>query len=342
MRAVVIREHGGPEVVRVEDLPIPEPGPGEARLRVHACGLNHIDLWLRRGEPKGAFHLPRVPGADFSGVVDAVGPGVDPAWVGREVVSAPQTSCGTCPACASGNQHLCRAWGIYGESFDGGMRELAVVAARGLFAKPPQYSHAECATLPLVFLTAWHMLVTRAQIRPGMTVLIHAAGSGVSSAGIQIAKLWGARVLTTAGSDEKLERARALGADHGINYATDDVVKRARELAGADGIDVVFDHVGADVFGASLKLLKRGGTFVTCGSTSGPRVELDLRHVFFRGLSILGSTMGTLGESAEIMRLVAQGRLRPVLDRTFPVEQIREAHEHLESRKAFGKVVVVF
>lgn len=342
MRAVVIREHGGPEVLHVEELPIPEPGPGEARLAVKACGLNHIDLWLRRGEPKGAFHLPRVPGADISGVVDAVGPGVDPAWLGREVVSAPQTSCGACAACASGHQNLCKEWGIYGEVFDGGCREYAVVSARGLFDKPPQYSHAECATLPLVFLTAWHMLVTRAQLRPGMTVLIHAAGSGVSSAGIQIARLWGARVLTTAGSDDKLERARALGADHGINYAREDVVKRARELAGPEGIDIVFDHVGADVFGASLKLLKRGGTFVTCGTTSGNRVDLDLRYVFFRGLSILGSTMGTLGESAEIMRLVAQGRLHPVLDRAFPIEHIREAHEHLEARRAFGKVVVTF
>ena len=342
MRAVVIREHGGPEVVRVEDLPIPEPGPGEARLEVRACGMNHIDLWLRRGEPKGAFHVPRVPGADVSGVVDAVGPGVDPAWVGREVVSAPQTSCGACAACASGNQHLCRDWGIYGESFDGGMRDYTVVAARGLFPKPTLYSHAECATLPLVFLTAWHMLVSRAGVRPGMTVLIHAAGSGVSSAGIQIARLWGARVLVTAGSAEKLARARALGADEGINYATEDVVARARDLAGREGLDIVFDHVGADVFGASLKLLKRGGTFVTCGATSGHRVELDLRQVFFRGLSVLGSTMGTLGESAEVMRLAGQGRLKPVLDRTFPVEQIREAHEHLESRKAFGKVVITF
>ena len=342
MRAVVIREHGGPEVVKVEDLPIPEPGPGQARLAVKACGLNHIDLWLRKGEPKGAFHVPRVPGADFSGVVDAVGPGVDAAWVGREVVSAPQTSCGVCEACAAGQQNLCRHWGIYGESFDGGMREYAVVAANGLFPKPAQYSHAECAALPLVFLTAWHMLVTRAGVRPGMTVLIHAAGSGVSSAGIQIAKLWGARVLTTAGSDDKLARARALGADEGINYATHDVVQRVRELTGREGLDVVFDHVGADVFGASLKLLKRGGTFVTCGATSGHRVELDLRQVFFRGLSVLGSTMGTLGESAEVMRLAGQGRLKPVLDRTFPVEDVRAAHEYLESRKAFGKVVVTF
>ncbi len=342
MRAVVIREHGGPEVVRVEDLPVPEPGPGEARLAIRACGMNHIDLWLRMGEPKGAFHVPRIPGADMSGVVDAVGPGVDPAWVGREVVSAPQTSCGTCAACASGNQHLCRDWGIYGESFDGGMRDFAVVAARGLFQKPAQYSHAECATLPLVFLTAWHMLVTRAAVRPGQTVLVHAAGSGVSSAGIQIAKLWGARVIATAGSDDKLARARELGADEGINYATTDVAKRVRELVGRDGVDIAFDHVGGDVFSTSLKVLRRGGTLVTCGATAGHQVTLDLRQVFFRGLSVLGSTMGTLGESAEVMRLAGQGRLKPVLDRTFPVEQIRQAHEHLEARRNFGKVVITF
>lgn len=340
MKAVVIREHGGLDVLHVEEMAIPEPGPMQIRVAVRACGLNHIDLWLRKGQPAGFFHLPLVPGADITGVVDACGAGVDEQWIGRDVIAAPQYSCGVCAACVKGEQNFCRGWGMYGETRDGGCREYAVVNVAGLAEKPVGISFAEAATLPLVNLTAWHMLVARAGIRPGMTVLIHAAGSGVSSAGIQIAKLFGARVITTASSDAKLQKATALGADHVINYREEDFQKATRAIVGREGVDIVFDHVGLDVFGKSLRLLKRGGALVTCGTTSGNLIEIDMRAVFFKSLSILGSTMGGHGEFSEIIKLVGQGSLRPILDSTFPLDDIRGAHERLESRQAFGKVVV--
>ncbi len=340
MRAVVIREHGGPEVLHVEDMPIPDPGPMQVRVAVKACGMNHIDLWLRKGQPAGFFHTPLVPGADIAGVVDACGPGVDEGWIGKEVIAAPQYSCGICPACVSGEQNFCRAWGMYGETRDGGCREYCVANAAGLAEKPAALSFPEAATLPLVNLTAWHMLVGRAGIRPGMTVLIHAAGSGVSSAGIQIAKLFGAEVITTASTDEKLARAKALGADHVINYKEQDFQKATRAIVGRAGVDIVFDHIGLDVVGKSLRLLKRGGSLVTCGTTSGNMIEIDMRVVFFKNLSILGSTMGGHGEFSEIIKLATQGKIKPILDSTFPIEKIRDAHVRLESRKAFGKVVI--
>jgi NADPH:quinone reductase-like Zn-dependent oxidoreductase len=342
MRAVVIREHGGLDRLLFEDRPEPEPGPGEVRVRVRAAGLNHLDTWVRRGVPGHAFPLPIVPGCDGAGVVDAVGPGVRTRAVGDAVVLAPGTSCGTCAACASARDPLCRSYGILGETRDGTCADAVVLPERNALPLPAGTSFEEAAAFPLVFLTAWHMLADRAALRPGETVLVHAAGSGVSSAAIQIARLLGAgRVLATASTAAKAERALALGADEGIDTSSEDFVARVRAATGKAGVDVVVDHVGAATFSGSLKSLAKGGRLVTCGATSGPKVEVHLNLVFFKSLSILGSTMGSLGELHVLLGLLGAKRLRPVVDSVLPLSAVAEAHRRLEAREVFGKLVLV-
>ena len=319
---------------------MPEPGPCEVRVRVAAIGLNHLDLWVRNGVPGHKFPLPIVPGCDVSGIVERLGPGASGIAVGDEVVLAPGVSCGRCLACRAGDDPLCRTYGIRGESHDGGCQEWLVVRDDGCFPKPPGLDFAEAAAVPLTFLTAWHMLKERARVQPGERVVVHAAGSGVSTAAIQIATLLGARVFTTAGSDEKCARARALGAEEAVNYRATDFAVEVRRWTGGPGVDVVVDHIGADTFERSLRCLAKGGRYVTCGATSGYELKTDFRLVFFKSLSILGSTMGGSHELATVLSLVAEGRLRPVVDRVFPLEQIASAHRHLASREAFGKVVL--
>ena len=341
MRAVVIREHGGPEALRVEDRPVPEPGPGEARIRVRAVGLNHLDLWVRKGVPGHVFPLPIVPGSDVAGTVDALGPGVSGCLPGDAVVIGPGYSCGRCLECRSGRESLCREYGILGESRDGGAAEFVVVPAASIFPKPENLDFPSAAAVPLAFLTAWHMLVDRARLVAGETVLVHAAGSGVSGAAIQIAKLFHARVVATAGSKEKGERALALGADLAVNYRTEDFGREARRFTGGRGVDVAVDHVGADTFDRTIRCLAKGGRYVTCGATSGYEMKTDFRLVFFKGLSVLGSTMGSGHELLAILGHVAEGRLRPVVDQVFPLAEVSAAHRHLESRSGFGKTVLV-
>ena len=335
----MIRTHGGPEVLALEDRPVPEPGPGEARVRVRAVALNHLDLWVRKGVPGHVFPLPIVPGCDIAGTVDAVGPGTS-ARVGDAVVVGPGVSCGTCLDCRSGRENLCRTFGILGETRDGGCAELVVVPAVNLFPKPGG-STPEAAAVPLVFLTAWHMLVARAAVRMGETVLVHAAGSGVSSAAIQIARLHGARVIATAGTEEKCARARDLGADEVVNYREKDFVEEVRRFTAKRGVDVAVDHVGAETFDRTIRALARGGRYVTCGATSGYEMKTDFRYVYFKSLSILGSTMGGSHELALVLEHVASGKLRPVLDRVLPLASVADAHRHLEARAGFGKTVLV-
>jgi len=340
VKAVVIREHGGPEVLRLEERPLPEPGPGEARVRVHAVALNHLDLWVRKGVPGHAFPLPIVPGCDIAGTLDAAGPGVrlregDPVLVG------PGVSCGTCRDCRAGRENLCREYGILGETRDGGCAEYVVVPAQNLFPKPAHLDYPQAAAVPLVFLTAWHMLLGRAGIRAGETLLVHAAGSGVSSAAIQIARLVGARVLATASTAEKCRRARALGAEIAVNHREADFVQEVRSWTGKRGVDVALDHVGEQTFDRTVRCLARGGRYVTCGATSGYEMKTDFRLVYFKSLSILGSTMGGSHELAEVLEHVAAGRLSPTLDRVLPLERVAEAHAHLETRQGFGKTVLV-
>lgn len=340
MRVVVVREHGGPESLLFEEREVPHPGPREVRIRVRAVGLNHLDVWVRRGVPGHVFPLPIVPGCDVAGTVDALGPGARGCAVGDEVVLGPGLSCGLCTACRRGDDALCRSYGILGESRDGGCQEFLVVPDTSVFAKPRRLGPTEAAAVPLTFLTAWHMLRARAAVQPGERVLVHAAGSGVSVAAIQIAALLGARVMTTAGSDAKCARARELGAEEAVNYRDVDFVQEARKWTGKRGVDVVFDHVGADTFAPSLRCLAKGGRYVTCGATSGHVMTTDFRLVFFKSLSILGSTMGGSHELASVLSLVEEGRLRPVVDCVLPLDQVAEAHRRLEAREAFGRVVL--
>lgn len=341
MRAIVIRTHGGPEVLLAEERPVPEPGPREVRVRVRAVGLNHLDLWVRRGVPGHRFPLPIVPGCDIAGGVDALGPGAVGWSAGDEVVVAPGFSCGRCIRCREGNDALCREYGIVGETKDGGCREFLCVADTQLFPKPPGLSFEQAAAVPLVFLTAWHMLVARAAVRPGEQVLVHAAGSGVGSAAIQICKLIGARVLATAGSEEKCRRALELGAEVAVPSRDADFTQEVRRWTGKRGVDVAIDHVGADTFDRTIRSLAKGGRFVTCGATSGFELKTDFRLVFFKSLSILGSTMGGSHELGTVLEHVGRGTLRPVLDRVFPLDRIADAHGHLESRLGFGKTVLL-
>ena len=339
MKAIVIREHGGVERLEKSEVPDPTPRAGEAVVAVRAVALNHLDIWLRRGVPGHKFPLPMIPGAEASGVIDEVPDGY--GWKrGDEIIVAPGLSCGLCIACLSGNDPLCPDFGILGEARNGGCAEKIAVPIRNLVRKPASLSFAEAAAIPLDMLTAWHMLVARAQLRPGETVLVQAGGSGVGSAGIQVAKLWRAIVYTTVGSAEKAKRAKELGADETILYRETDFVAAVRALTGKRGVDIVFEHIGGETFERSLKALSRGGRLVTCGSTSGGEATINIRLIFFKLLSILGSTMGSVAELQEIMRHIEAGRLRPVVDRVLPIDQIAEGHRVLENREAFGKVVL--
>lgn len=341
MRVVRIREHGGLDKLVFEDAPVPVPGPGHVRVAVRATGLNHLDTWVRRGVPGHVFPLPLIPGCDGAGVVDAVGEGVRTRTVGERVAIAPGLSCGVCRECTSGRDQLCRAYGILGETCDGTCAPFVLVPERNALPLPASVSFEAGAAFPLVYLTAWHMVVERAQLRAGDTILVHAAGSGVSSAAIQIARLLGAgRIIATTSTPQKAARAKAIGADDVIDYSKDDFVARTRELTGRVGVDVVIDHVGAATLPGSLKVLAKGGRVVSCGATSGPKVEVHMNLVFFKSLSILGSTMGSLGELHAVLAHVAAGRLTPVVDSVLPLSKIADAHRRLEGRDVFGKIVL--
>jgi len=340
MKGVVIRAHGGPEVVNVEELPDPAPGPGQVVVAVKAAALNHLDIWVRKGWPGLKLSFPHVLGSDMAGLVEAVGPGVDGVKAGDAVVVNPSLGCGRCERCLSGEENLCRRFAILGEHVSGGQAEKLAVPARNVLPKPARLSFEEAAAVPLTFMTAWHALVARARVRPGETVLVHAAGSGVGVAAVQIAKLFGARVIATAGSDAKLEKARGLGADEVVNYETQDFVQEVRRLTDKRGVEVVFEHVGKKTWERSILAAAIGGRIVTVGATTGYDPLTDLRHVFFRQLSILGSTMGTAGELAEVLRFVGEGKLRPVVDRVLPLGEVRKAQGLLADRAQFGKIVL--
>lgn len=340
MKAVRIHKHGGPEVLEIEKVPDPKVGEDEVLVQVKACALNHLDLWVRRGIPGQRFPLPMTPGSDVAGVVKKVGSAVKGIRPKDRVVLQPGLSCNRCAQCVTGDDNLCRSYGILGETRDGGCAELVAVPSVNIIPLREGISFEEAAAVPLTFLTAWHMLVGRAGVRPGDDVLIHAAGSGVGVAATQVAKLHGARVIATAGTDAKLRRAKQLGADDLINYKKHDFYEEVRKLTGKRGLDIVIDSVGADVWHKNLRLLKPGGRVVTCGVTSGFEVTTDIRYIFFRNLSILGSTMGRKSEVLDVMRLVEKKKLRPVVDTVLPLDKIAEAHRRLEQRKAFGKIVV--
>jgi NADPH:quinone reductase-like Zn-dependent oxidoreductase len=341
MRAVVIRQHGGPDRLEEAQLPEPAVGPNDVRVRVKACALNHLDLFIREGLPALRLPLPHVLGSDIAGLVESVGSEVKTVRPGAEVMLNPAVTCGHCPECLAGRDNFCPEFKILGGHCHGGYAELVSVPAVNVHTKPKNVSFEEAACVPLVFMTAHHMVIARAGLRADETILVQAVGSGVGSAAVQIARAVGARVIATSGTEAKLAKARALGAHEAINYEKQDVSAEVKKLTGGRGVNVVVEHVGAATWKKSLSCLGRGGRLVTCGSTTGYDVGLDLRHLFIKQQSILGSTMGTKAEMFEIVSRVADGRYRPVLDRTLPLSQARAAHELLADRAQFGKVVLV-
>jgi 2-desacetyl-2-hydroxyethyl bacteriochlorophyllide A dehydrogenase len=340
VKAILFRQHGGPEVLQYADVPDPEPRPNEVLVRVRACALNHLDLWVRGGLPNVPIPLPHIPGSDVAGEIVKIGSEVTTVRVGQNVVLAPGVTCGKCAACISGQDNRCRQFTNLGYMIDGGCAEFVRAPEVNCLPFPENLSFEEAAAVPLVFQTAWHMLIARAELQPGEDVLILGAGSGVGTAAIQIAKFFGARVITTAGSDAKFEKARQLGADHVINHKSQKIRDEVRRITNKRGVDVVFEHVGTATWADSLASLALAGRLVTCGSTTGYDAKIDLRFLFSRQLSLLGSYMGVKSELHTIMKLVSTGRLKPVVDRVFPLTEAAAAHAYLESAQQFGKVVL--
>jgi NADPH:quinone reductase-like Zn-dependent oxidoreductase len=338
MKAVRIHEFGGPEVLRYEEISDPSPRKDQVLVRVRACALNHLDLWVRKGLP--GVSLPHILGSDIAGEIVAAGEYVTGFQAGQRVLLAPMHFCNHCAQCVAGLQNQCREFTVLGNGVDGGNCELIAVPAVNVIPIPDGLDFTQAASVPLVFLTAWHMLVGRARIRPGQTVLVLGAGSGVGIAAVQIAKLFHARVITTAGDEAKLEKARALGADYGILHYRQKISQEVKKITNKEGVDIVVEHVGAATWDESMKALKPEGTIVTCGATTGPNAAFDLRFVYSRQLNLLGSYMGTMGELYEVLGHVFAGRLKPVVDRTFPLNNIREAHEQMEKSQMFGKIVL--
>jgi len=338
MKAVRIHQFGGPEVLSYEDIPGPQLRQDQVLVKVKACSLNHLDLWVRKGLP--GVKLPHILGSDIAGEVLQVGDYVSGVKVGQRVLVAPMHFCGHCVKCLAGVQNQCREFTVMGNAVDGGNCELFAVSGANIIPIPDSLDFNQAASVPLVFVTAWHMLVGLAGVRPSQTVMVLGASSGVGIAAIQIAKLFQCRVITTAGDETKLEKGRALGADYGINHYKQKISEEVRKNTNKEGVDIVVEHVGAATWDESMKCMKAGGTLVTCGATTGPSVGIDLRHLFARQLRILGSYMGTMGELHEVLGHIFAGRLKPVVDRTFSLSEIREAHEYLEKSQMFGKVVV--
>jgi NADPH:quinone reductase-like Zn-dependent oxidoreductase len=341
MKAIIFYENGGPEVLRYEEVPDPEPGPLEVLVKVRATALNHLDLWLRKGIPGRPTPVPHISGCEGAGDVLSVGAGVTQFKPGDAVMITPPWSCGRCEYCLRNQDSLCPSFGMVGVHRFGCLAEMVVIPVDTLYPLPQGLSYEQAASIPLVFQTAWHMLIDRARLRFGEDVLIQAAGSGVGIAGIQIAKLIGARVFTTASTNEKLEKAKDLGADVLINYKEKDFLEEIRRITKKRGVDVIFEHTGQENWEKNILSLSRFGRLVTCGATSGPNAQMDLRYIYSRQLSILGSYMGGKRDLVDVLGFVGEGKLWPVIDSVFPLSETRKAQEKMEDRNVFGKIVVV-
>jgi NADPH:quinone reductase-like Zn-dependent oxidoreductase len=340
MKAIIFHKNGGPEVLQYQDIPEPEAKPFEVVVKVRATALNHLDLWLRKGIPGRPTPLPHVSGCEGAGDVLSVGPGVTEFKPGDAVVITPPYSCGHCEYCLKNQDSLCLSFGMVGVHRYGCLAEKVAVPEQTLLPLPSNLSYEQAASIPLVFQTAWHMLIDRAKLQVGEDVLIQAAGSGVGIAGIQIAKLVGARVFATASTNEKLEKAKQLGADVLINYKEKDFLEEIRRVTNKRGVDVILEHTGQENWEKNILSLSRFGRLVTCGATSGPNATMDLRYVYSRQLSILGSYMGGNRDLLDVFRFVSEGKLKPVIDSVFPMTETRKAQEKMEDRNLFGKIVV--
>src|ERR1051326_7520242 len=342
MKSIRFHTFGDASVLRYEDAPVPAIGPTDVLLHLKAAALNHLDVWVRSGARERNIPLPHIPGCDGSGTIAEVGSAVDWLKKGDRVLISSGLSCGHCEMCLGGRGNLCRSYRVLGTKEDGTYAEYVRLPAVNVHSIPDGLSFSEAAAIPLVSLTAWHMLVTLANVRPGETVLVHGAGSGVGSMAIQISKLLGAHVLTKAGSDEKLAKAKDLGADELINYREKDFAEEVKRITGKRGVDVVFEHVGGEVLEKSIIVLTKGGRLVTCGATTEFVAKIDIRYVYSRHQAILGSWMGGKQELTEVLKFFGGNnpRLRPVIDSAFPLENAAGAHKRMEERQNFGKIVL--
>lgn len=349
MKAAIIREHGSYDKILFEEISTPVVLENDVLIKVKAIGLNHLDTWVRRGVPGHKFPLPIVPGSDFTGVVERVGSSVSKFKKGDRVIVDPGVSCGECLYCLEKKENLCKKWGLLGESQNGACQEYVSVHEKQVHLLPPNLTFEQGAVIPVAYVTAWHMLVKRAKIKKGDTILIHSAGSGVSVAAIQIAKLFDCFVITTSTSDEKLIRAKTLGADRFINTLKSDFKESVKNLTNREGVDIVVDHIGEATFMDSIRCLKKGGCLVSCGATSGADIRIDWKHVFFKNLSLLGSTYGTSEDFKSVLELFSEKnslfegkKLVPVIDKTLPFFELPQAHELIETKKIFGKIIITF
>ncbi|MBI4041411.1 MAG: zinc-binding dehydrogenase [Deltaproteobacteria bacterium] len=339
MKAIVFHGFGDPSVLKYESVEVPMLSSHEVLVRVRACALNHLDIWVREG--LGDVSKPHILGSDVSGVIEAVGSEMKDLEKGQSVLISPGISCGYCEACLTGRDHLCPRYTILGKGIWGGYAEFVKVPRQNILPYPQNLSFEEAACMPLTYLTAWQMLVQKAKIKPGDWVLVLAAGSGIGVAAIQIANLFGARVIATASNKTKLQKAQRLGAEFAINYLEKDFSKEVKDITKGRGVDLVVEHTGAQTWEKSILSAKWGGTIVTCGATSGSEGKTNLAHVYFRQIQILGSTMGSKGTLFEILRHIEAGKLKPVVDKVFPLKEAAQAHQKMMLREQFGKLVLV-
>ncbi|MHC4456108.1 MAG: zinc-binding dehydrogenase [Planctomycetota bacterium] len=341
MKAAVIHEHGGLNRIRIEEVPEPKPPDDEIILKVHSAGLNHLDIWVRKARSGLKVVMPHVLGSDAAGIVTAVGTNVKNISAGDEVIVNPGLSCGSCEYCKRGQQSQCISFGIVGMTRPGTFAEQVAVPASNVFVKPSHMNFDEAGAFALSYLTAWRMLITRAQLKPGQTVLIHGIGGGVALCALRLAKLAGTEVIVTSSSDDKLTRAGKIGADHTINYkAVDDVAVCVKDITTGRGVDVVIDTVGSATWPIDFSTVCRGGKIVLCGVTSGPKAETNLQTLYWNQLTILGSTMGSDEDFRQMFRAVTTARLKPVIDSVTPLENIQDAMGKMEEGKQFGKIVL--
>ncbi|CAG0937603.1 alcohol dehydrogenase, propanol-preferring [Thermoflexales bacterium] len=341
MKAIIFEQHGGPEVLQYLDFPTPEPGPGQVQVRLQAAALNHLDIWVCNGWPGIRLEYPHIPGADGAGLISALGPGVTQWRVGDRVVINSNLSDGTCEFCEAGQDNLCVRWGLLGETVRGTYAQYVVVPDRNVLALPDGFPFDQAAAASLVFLTAWHSLITRGRLQRGESILIVGAGGGVNTASLQIAKYVGAKVYVVGSNMTKLKHAQELGADEVIDRSREaDWSKAVYQLTGKRGVDVVVDNVGAGTLPLSMRAARKGGRMLTVGNTGGPKFEFDNRYMFAKQLTYIGSTMGTRTDFAQVMALIFAGELRSVVGETFALRDAQRAHERMEQGEFFGKIVL--
>ena len=340
MKAAIFYQHGGPEVVRYEEAIEPSLSAGQVRVRVKACALNHLDIWIRQGIPAFPVPLPHIGGCDVAGVVERVSNDVTGSTPGDRVFIAPGLSCWRCEFCLSGRDNLCLSYQILGAQVNGGMAEFVTVPAVNVIPIPGGLSFEQAAAFPLTAVTAWHMLFGLAKLQPAEDVLVLGAGSGVGSMAVQMARAAGARVFTTVGSEDKIERAKALGVDEVINHTKENIADRVKSVTGGRGVDVVIEHVGPATWEQSQRSLAKGGRLITCGATTGATVTLDLRYLYMRQTTIMGSMMGTRAELLDAAKWMGAGRIHAVIDSVVPLKEARAAEERMTDRKLFGKIVL--